>query len=68
MDIDMINEIKAAMAELEYSGISNELAKCGGLSEAASGSRFTLSRNWDAHFPTPGSVSMTIKTGPVDRN
>src|SRR6516164_1119258 len=41
-------------------GSSNELAKCGGLSPATNGSRFTLTRNLDEHSPRPGSVSTSI--------
>ena len=55
----MFDEIKAAMLSMQ--GSSSELAKCGGLSPAANGSRFTLSRNLDEHSPRPGSVSTSIK-------
>ena len=47
----MIDEIKQLWLNLSTPGSSNELAKCDGLSEAASGSRFTLPRNWDAPCP-----------------
>ena len=66
MDIDTINEIKAAMAELE----------CSGFIERTDEMRWAeRSREWqpvydatelDAHCPPPGSVSTIIKTGPVD--
>ena len=64
MVVDTISEIKAAMDELEWSGI---IARTGEMRWAErSGSRFTLSPNWDTHGPPPGSVSTIIKTGPAD--
>jgi hypothetical protein len=67
MDIDMINEIKAAMAELEFSGILERTGETRWAERSSSGSLFTLCRNLDAHCPPPGSVSTIIKTGPVDQ-
>ena len=60
-DMIMLDEIRAAMAELEYAGIIEQLVRCGGVNAAASGSRFTLSPNLDAHCPPPESGLTSIK-------
>jgi hypothetical protein len=60
-DRRMINEIKTAMAELEYAGTLNQLARCGGLSAVGSGGRFTVSPNLDAHCSPPGSWKRVLQ-------
>jgi hypothetical protein len=60
-DMIMINEIKTALADLSMGESSNELVRWGLMSTAASGSRFTLSPNLDAHCPAPESGLTSIK-------
>ena len=57
----MIDEIKAAMAELEYAGIIERTGEMEWSERHHEWQPVTFTRNLDEHSPRPGSVSTSIK-------
>ena len=57
----MIDEIKAAMAELEYAGIIERTGEMEWSERHHEWQPVTFTRNLDEHSPRPGSVSTSIQ-------